>query len=63
MREAKVLHRVRRRGASVNGWPDAFGEVIAGRLDSYFCPVAPALPFIYDDKLIVRARAADPQAQ
>ncbi len=34
------------------GSPDALVEVMTGRVDFYFCPVAPALPFIREGKLI-----------
>ncbi len=34
------------------GSPDALVEVMTGRVDFYFCPVAPALAFIRDGKLI-----------
>ena len=37
------------------GSPDALVEVITGRVDFYFCPVAPALPFIREGKLIALA--------
>ena len=37
------------------GSPDALVEVITGRVDFYFCPVAPALPFIKEGKLIALA--------
>ena len=33
------------------GAPEALNEIIAGRVDFYFTPVAPALPHIRDDKL------------
>jgi tripartite-type tricarboxylate transporter receptor subunit TctC len=32
--------------------PEAMTEVVAGRVDFYFCPVFPALPLIRDGKLI-----------
>ena len=37
------------------GGPEALSEVIAGRVDYYFCPVATALPFIRDGKLVALA--------
>ncbi len=37
------------------GSPDALVEVMTGRVDYYFCPVAPALPFIKEGKLIALA--------
>jgi len=32
--------------------PEALTEVVAGRVDFYFCPVFPALPLIRDGKLL-----------
>jgi tripartite-type tricarboxylate transporter receptor subunit TctC len=32
--------------------PEAMSEVVAGRVDFYFCPVFPALPLIRDGKLV-----------
>jgi len=37
------------------GGPEALSEVIAGRVDYYFCPVATALPFIRDGRLVALA--------
>ena len=37
------------------GSPDALLDVMTGRVDFYFCPVAPALPFIKEGKLIALA--------
>jgi tripartite-type tricarboxylate transporter receptor subunit TctC len=34
------------------GAPEALTEVLAGRVDFYFSPIAPALPFIRDGKLV-----------
>jgi tripartite-type tricarboxylate transporter receptor subunit TctC len=34
------------------GGPEALTEVIAGRVDFYFCPINTALPFIRDGKLL-----------
>jgi tripartite-type tricarboxylate transporter receptor subunit TctC len=34
------------------GGPEALAEVISGRADFYFCPIATALPFIRDGKLL-----------
>jgi tripartite-type tricarboxylate transporter receptor subunit TctC len=33
------------------GAPEALTEVVAGRVDIYFCPITPALPLIRDGKL------------
>lgn len=37
------------------GGAEALTEVIAGRVDYYFCPIATALPFIRDGKLLALA--------
>jgi tripartite-type tricarboxylate transporter receptor subunit TctC len=37
------------------GAPEALNEVIAGRVDFYFSPIAPALPHIRDGKLVALA--------
>ncbi len=37
------------------GSPDALLDVMTGRVDYYFCPVAPALPFIRDGRLLALA--------
>ena len=37
------------------GAPDALNELIAGRIDFYFSPIAPALPHIRDGKLVALA--------
>jgi tripartite-type tricarboxylate transporter receptor subunit TctC len=34
------------------GGPEALTEVVAGRVDFYFCPVGTALPFIRDGRLV-----------
>jgi tripartite-type tricarboxylate transporter receptor subunit TctC len=34
------------------GGPEALTEVVAGRVDFYFCPINTALPFIRDGKLL-----------
>ena len=34
------------------GGPEALTEVMAGRVDSYFCPVGTALPFVRDGRLV-----------
>jgi tripartite-type tricarboxylate transporter receptor subunit TctC len=37
------------------GAPEALTEVMTGRVDVYFCPITPALPFIRDGKLLALA--------
>jgi tripartite-type tricarboxylate transporter receptor subunit TctC len=37
------------------GAPEALTEVMTGRVDVYFCPVTPAMPFIRDGKLLALA--------
>jgi tripartite-type tricarboxylate transporter receptor subunit TctC len=37
------------------GAPPALNEIVAGRVDFYFCPVTPALPFLKDGRLRVIA--------
>ena len=37
------------------GAPEALTEVMAGRVDVYFCPITPALPLIRDGKVIALA--------
>ena len=37
------------------GAPEALTEVITGRVDFYFCPITPAMPFIKDGKLLALA--------
>jgi tripartite-type tricarboxylate transporter receptor subunit TctC len=34
------------------GAPEALTEVMTGRVDVYFCPITPAMPFIQDGKLL-----------
>ena len=34
------------------GAPEAVTEVITGRVDVYFCPLPPAMPFIQSGKLL-----------
>jgi tripartite-type tricarboxylate transporter receptor subunit TctC len=46
------------------GGPEALTEVVAGRVDFYFCPVGTALPFIRDGRLValvVNGAARDPE--
>jgi tripartite-type tricarboxylate transporter receptor subunit TctC len=44
------------------GAPDALNELIAGRIDFYFSPVAPALPHIRDGKLVALAAGSAKRA-
>ena len=44
------------------GAPEALTEVMAGRVDMYFCPITPALPLIQDGKLLALAVSAAPSA-
>ena len=37
------------------GSPEALVDVMTGRVDYYFCPVAPAIPFIKDGRLVALA--------
>jgi tripartite-type tricarboxylate transporter receptor subunit TctC len=37
------------------GAPEALTEVITGRVDFYFCPITPAMPFIKEGKLLALA--------
>ena len=37
------------------GAPEAITEILGGRLDMYFCPITPAMPFIRDGKLLALA--------
>jgi tripartite-type tricarboxylate transporter receptor subunit TctC len=46
------------------GGPEALSEVMAGRVDFYFCPVGTALPFIRDGRLVAlvtNGAARDPE--
>jgi tripartite-type tricarboxylate transporter receptor subunit TctC len=46
------------------GGPEALTDVVAGRVDFYFCPVGTALPFIRDGRLVAlvtNGAARDPQ--
>jgi len=46
------------------GGPEALTEVMAGRVDFYFCPVGTALPFIRDGRLVAlvtNGAARDPE--
>ena len=44
------------------GGPEALTEVIAGRVDYYFCPVATALPHIRDGRLLALAVSSPTRA-
>lgn len=44
------------------GGADALTEVMAGRVDYYFCPIATALPFIQDGKLLALAVSSPTRA-
>jgi tripartite-type tricarboxylate transporter receptor subunit TctC len=44
------------------GAPEAITEVLAGRVDAYFCPITPALPFIRDGKLLALAVSSSQRA-
>ncbi len=37
------------------GAPEAITEILGGRVDMYFCPITPAMPFIRDGKLLALA--------
>jgi tripartite-type tricarboxylate transporter receptor subunit TctC len=37
------------------GAPEALGDVMAGRVDFYFCPIVPALPLVRDGRLLAVA--------
>jgi tripartite-type tricarboxylate transporter receptor subunit TctC len=46
------------------GGPEALTEVVAGRVDFYFCPVGTALPFIRDGRLVplvINGATRDPE--
>ncbi|HZD61624.1 MAG TPA: tripartite tricarboxylate transporter substrate-binding protein [Xanthobacteraceae bacterium] len=44
------------------GAPEALTEVITGRVDFYFCPITPAMPFIRDGKLLALAVSSSKRA-
>jgi tripartite-type tricarboxylate transporter receptor subunit TctC len=44
------------------GAPEALTEVLTGRVDVYFCPITPALPFIRDGKLLALAVSSGKRA-
>ena len=45
-----------------SGAPEALTEVITGRVDFYFCPITPAMPFIRDGKLLALAVSSSKRA-
>ena len=44
------------------GAPEALTEVLTGRVDFYFCPIIPAMPFIRDGKLLALAVSSSKRA-
>jgi tripartite-type tricarboxylate transporter receptor subunit TctC len=46
----------------MKGGPEALTEVIAGRVDFYFCPIGTALPYIREGKLLALVLGADKRA-
>ena len=44
------------------GAPEALTEVLTGRVDFYFCPITPAMPFIRDGKLLALAVSSSKRA-
>jgi tripartite-type tricarboxylate transporter receptor subunit TctC len=44
------------------GAPEALTEVLTGRVDFYFCPIIPAMPFIRDGKLLALAVSSTKRA-
>jgi tripartite-type tricarboxylate transporter receptor subunit TctC len=44
------------------GAPDALTEIITGRVDVYFSPITPAMPFIKDGKLLALAVSSSKRA-
>jgi tripartite-type tricarboxylate transporter receptor subunit TctC len=44
------------------GAPEALTEVMTGRVDVYFCPITPAMPFIQDGKLLALAVSSSKRA-
>jgi tripartite-type tricarboxylate transporter receptor subunit TctC len=45
------------------GAPEAVTEILAGRLDTYFCPLPPALQFIREGKLLALAVSSPRRAE
>ncbi len=44
------------------GGPEAINEVLAGRVDFFFCPIALALPFVRDGRLVALAVGSSARA-
>jgi tripartite-type tricarboxylate transporter receptor subunit TctC len=44
------------------GAPAALTEILAGRVDVYFCPITPALPFVREGKLLALAVSSSKRA-
>jgi tripartite-type tricarboxylate transporter receptor subunit TctC len=44
------------------GAPEALTEVMTGRVDVYFCPITPAMPFIQDGKVLALAVSSSKRA-
>ena len=44
------------------GAPEALTEIMAGRVDIYFCPLTPAMPLIQDGKLVPLAVSSSKRA-
>jgi tripartite-type tricarboxylate transporter receptor subunit TctC len=44
------------------GAPEAITEILAGRVDTYFCPITPAMPFIREGKLLALAVSSTERA-
>src|SRR4029434_6654424 len=44
------------------GAPEALTEVMTGRVDVYFCPITPAMPFIQDGKVLALAMSSSKRA-
>ena len=44
------------------GAPEALTEVMTGRVDVYFCPITPALPFVREGKLLALAVSSSKRA-
>ena len=44
------------------GAPEALTEVMAGRVDFYFCPITPAMPLIREGKLLALAVSSSKRA-
>ncbi len=44
------------------GAPEAITEILGGRVDMYFCPITPAMPFIREGKLLALAVSSTKRA-